>query len=125
MKLETLPMVKQFPDCPSSVECRAFLRDLEEGLAQLDRPQVVFDLSRIQRLNAVGIDLLLKCVIAVANRDGELKLAAPSPETALVLELTQVDSVLPSFPTVDEAMASFGAYTIPQPTRMEPLPYAA
>ena len=118
--------VKEFPDCLNVAACRAFLRDLQAFLSRSYRPQVIFDLSCVPHMNATGIDLLLQCILEVANRDGTLKLAAPAPQTALVLELTQLNDIVEIFNTVEEAMASFGVYQITQqPARPQPLPRAA
>jgi len=118
--------VKEFPDCLNVAACRAFLGDLDFLLSQSYRPQIIFDLSDVPHMNATGIDLLLQCISEVANRDGTLKLAAPAPQTALVLELTQLNEIVEIFNSVEEAMASFGVYQIPpQPVRPESLPHAA
>ncbi|HYL12670.1 MAG TPA: STAS domain-containing protein [Terriglobales bacterium] len=117
--------VKKFPDCLNIGACRAFLRNLQVFLSQSYRPQIIFDLSAVPHMNAAGIDLLLQCVVEVANRDGTLKLAAPAPQTALVLELTQLNDVVEIFNTEEEALASFGVHQILQPLPPEPLPHAA
>jgi len=118
--------VKEFPDCLNLSAGRAFLRDLESFLSQSYRPQIIFDLSGVPHMDAAGIDLLLQCVLEIANRDGTLKLAAPVPQIALVLELTQLNDIVEIFNTVEEAMASFAVYQIPQqPGQPEALPQAA
>lgn len=115
-------ILKEFPDCRNQGACRAFLRDMEALLFHSYRPQIIFDLSHVEHMNAAGIDLLLKCVVEVADRDGYLKLAAPSPQAALILELTQLTGVVEIFDTVDAAMQSFGIFHIPESQRPESLP---
>jgi anti-anti-sigma factor len=118
-------VVKEFPDCLNVGACRTFLRELQLFLSQTYKPQIIFDLSGISHMNAAGIDLLLQCVTAVANRDGVIKLAAAAPQTALVLELTQLNDVVEIYNSVEEAAGSFGIFRLPPQTRTEPMPRAA
>lgn len=115
-------IVKEFPDCTNQGACRAFLRELEALLFHSYRPQIIFDLSHVDHMNAAGIDLLLKCVVEIADRDGYLKLAAPSPQAALILELTQLNGVVEIFDTVEGAMETFGVYHQLETRRPESLP---
>jgi len=103
-------MLREFPDCSNQGACRAFLREFESLLIGSYRPQVVFDMSQVSEMNSMGIDLMLKCIIKIANHDGDLRLAAPSPETALVLELARLSDVVEVFNTVTEAMESFDGH---------------
>ena len=43
------------------------------------------------------------------KRDGDLKLAALSPESEVILELMRVARVFEAYPTSDEAVRSFNA----------------
>jgi anti-anti-sigma factor len=122
---QSLTPVKQFPDCHNVVACRAFYRDFCREIRDMYEPQFVFDMSGVQHLNAAGIDLLLKCVVEVANRDGELKLAGASPQIALILELTQMNELLEVRDNVDDALQSFGVVGIPDATRLQPAARAA
>ncbi len=102
-------MVKQFPALLDTGECRRFFRELRSELAEAYRPQVVFDLSRTQHMTAQGVDLLVRCMDQIADRDGELKLAAALPQTQLVLELTQISSVAETYESVEDALESWNA----------------
>jgi anti-anti-sigma factor len=99
-----------FPGCPTPAEARVFLREFENLLSQSYRAQIVFDMSGVVQLDAAGIDLLLTCITRVAGHDGELKLAAASPETDLVLELTQLNGVVEVFESVEAALESFDGH---------------
>ena len=122
---QSLATVKQFPDCHDSVASRNFYRQFCREIRDFYQPEIVFDLSGVQHLNAAGIDLLLKCVVEIANRDGELKLAAASPQIALILELTQMNELLKVYNSVDDALHSFGVHRIPDATRAQPAVRAA
>jgi anti-anti-sigma factor len=95
-----------FPNPSNQGACRAFVRELQVLLAQAYRPVVVLDLSSVQVMNVAGVDVLLKCMEEVAANDGELKLAAASPETGVVLRLTQITRIVEIFASVEEALAS-------------------
>jgi anti-anti-sigma factor len=100
-------IIKQFPRELSAGSCRRFLRELKSELAEVYRPQMVFDFAGVDRMTAAGVDLLLRCVTEIAQCDGEVKLAAAGPQTSLVLELTQMSEVIESFDSVEEAVASW------------------
>lgn len=72
-----------------------------------DRPRVVFDFSQVSQIDSAGVDMLLRCVEQAAKRDGDLKLAAVPPGSAVILELTRVDRVFEIFDTVEQAVDSF------------------
>lgn len=102
-------IVKEFPTLLDSMEGRRFYRELRRELAELYRPQVVFDFSRVQHMTAQGVDLLVRCIDQIADRDGELKFAAASPQTQLVFELTQINAVAETYDSVEDAVESWSA----------------
>ncbi len=122
---QSLATVKQFPDCHDSVACRAFYRQFCREIRDIYQPEIVFDLSAVQHLNAAGIDLLLKCVVEIANRDGEVKLAGASQQIALILELTQMNELLKVYDSVDDDLQSFGMQISPDAARSRPAARAA
>ena len=56
-----------------------------------------------------GIAMMLHCLEAAIGRDGDLKLAAVSPEAEIVLQLLQKAGVFQEFASSDEAVRSFAA----------------
>jgi anti-sigma B factor antagonist len=128
MTQEAAVIVKEFPDRFDRAACRSFLRELGATVAELYRPVVVFDLSRVQQLTSRGVDLLLACLGTVTERDGELRVAGASPETSLVLELTQLGGLLATYDSVEDALSSADSGTLLQASAlarsMQPLPVA-
>lgn len=100
-------IVKEFPTLLDSAECRRFYREFRRELAECYRPQVIFDFSRVQHMTAQGVDLLVRCIDHIADRDGELKFAAASPQAQLVFELTQINAIAESYDSVEEAVESW------------------
>jgi anti-sigma B factor antagonist len=97
----------------------AFRRGMQE-LLRMDQPRVVFDFGSVTHLDSAGIDFLLNCLSAIVKRDGELKLAALSPQAATVLEITRVGRFFEVFPTVKDAVQSFDACLPNTPNSPEP-----
>jgi len=116
---ESSPILRQFPDCSNQAACCGFLHEFEKLLLGTYRPQIVFDMSQVSQMNAMGIDLMLRCISKIANHDGDLRLAGPSPETALVLELAQISNVVEVFNTLQEAMESFDGHLFGDTSRRD------
>jgi hypothetical protein len=76
-------------------------------------------LSQVRQLDAAGIDMLLHCMSEVMKRDGDLKLAALSPQAAAVLELTRTDRLFEIYVTSTDAVRSFSYFL---PNAMRPIP---
>jgi anti-sigma B factor antagonist len=111
-------VVKNIPEKLGSKEARAFLRDVQR-LVTMDRPQLVFDFSRVRRFEAAGLETLLECMSEVMKHDGDLKLASLSPEAAVVLELTRTDRLFEIYDTAADAVRSFTRF-MPHAMRNQP-----
>jgi anti-sigma B factor antagonist len=75
-----------------------------------DRPQLVFDLSQVKQLDSAGVDVLLHCMTEATRRDGDLKLAALSPESAIILEITRTARLFEIYDTSTDAARSFTSF---------------
>ena len=117
-------VVKRMPPVMNLRESRVFLRDMR-SLLESDRPQLVFDLSQVVRLDAAGVDVLLHCMSEAMRRDGDVKLAAVSPQAAVVLEMTRTDRLFEIFQTSTDAARSYSAFLPNTVRRKEPQPLAA
>jgi anti-sigma B factor antagonist len=102
-------IVKRMPDRLNLQQAREFAREVQP-LLRSDRPQVVFDFSPVRRMDAAGVDMLLQCMAEVMRYDGDLKLAALSPQAAVVLELTRADRLFEVYDTVSDAVRSFSGF---------------
>jgi len=107
------------PDRLNQKQARMFLHDIQP-LLNTDRPQLVFDCSLIRQMDAAGVDMLLHCMAEVMKRDGELKLAAVSPQAAVVLELTRTDRLFEVFETSGDAVKSFYRF-LPNAMKNQPV----
>ena len=89
--------------------------------AQLDRcahatAKIILNLSDVHRLDSMGLGLIVRHMAALRKRSGDLRLSAPSPFVASLLEHTMLSAVLKSFPTDADALSSFDRSTSTQKT---------
>ena len=104
--------VKQLPLQLKSLQVRDFLRDVTPIITG-DRPCIVFDFSQVTEIDSAGVDMLLHCMEQAMKQNGDLKLAAIPPDSAVILELTRVDRLFEIFATVSEAVDSFYGFSVP------------
>jgi anti-anti-sigma factor len=102
-------IVKRVPQSLNLRQARTFLEEVRP-LLEHDRPQLVFDLSLVRRLDAAGVEMLLFCMQEAARRDGDLKLASLSPQARVVLDLTRTGRLFEIYGTSAEAARSFSGY---------------
>jgi anti-anti-sigma factor len=90
-------------DALTAVEASAFLN------AQLDggRKQLVLDLGQVEFMSSAGIRLLLEILKKSREQGGDLRLAQVPPGVARTLEITGLARILETYPSLDEALASF------------------
>ena len=103
----TAVLIQRLPAHISSRHGRQLVRELQKFLNS-DRPRLVFDLSQVEQIDSSGIEMLLDVLQEVNRRDGDLKLAAPSPAARTFLELTRLDRLFEIFDSSAEAAAAFG-----------------
>jgi len=101
-------VVMQLPEELNLDGVRSFLPELEP-LLECHRPRVVLDCSQVRYIDSTGVEMLLHCLEEAMKRDGDLKLAALSPESEVILELMRVARVFESFPSSEEAVRSFNS----------------
>lgn len=83
----------------SSPELRAtVLRVIGEGASR-----IVVDLSAIDFMDSSGLGALVGCLKSARQAGGDLRISAPSTQVSMVLRLSNLDRVLASFATAEEA----------------------
>jgi len=104
-------VVMQLPEQLNLEGVRSFLPELKP-LLECHRPRIVLDCSQVRYLDSAGVEMMLQCLEEAMKRDGDLKLAAVSPESEVILELMRVARVFEAFATSDEAVRSFHAVPV-------------
>lgn len=111
-------VVKHVPERLNLKQSRAFWQEIRP-IVTSDRPQIVFDMGLVKHLDAAGVDMLLQCMAEVMKRDGDLKLAAVSPEAFVILELTRTDRFFEIYDSSADAVKSFSRF-LPDAMRHQP-----
>jgi anti-sigma B factor antagonist len=101
-------IVMQLPEELNVREVDSFMQEMGP-LLESNRPRIVLECSQIRSMESSGVEMLLRCLEEVLKRDGDLKLAALSPEAEVILELMRVARVFETFPSSEEAVRSFNA----------------
>src|ERR1022692_1553196 len=112
-------VVLQMPEQLNRSGVRTFLQELEP-LLDCHRPRIVLDGSQVRSIDSAGVEMMLHCLEEAMKRDGDLKLAALSPESEVVLELMRVARVFEAFATSDDAVRSFNALPVDGSTQSAP-----
>ncbi len=69
--------------------------------------RIVVNVAAVNRLDSSGMGLLVRYAANLRKRNGDLRLAAPPAFVTEVLEITLLNTVLPTSPTEQEAVMSF------------------
>jgi anti-sigma B factor antagonist len=112
-------IVMELPEQLDRAEVKTFLTELQPLLEE-ERPSVVLDCSKIQHMDSAGVEMLLYCLEQAMKRDGDLKLAAVSPASAVILELMRVDRLFEVFETTEQAIRSFQVFATPASAQTQP-----
>lgn len=107
MKTRTRPVsIRTVPERLDGTRKEAFYRDLESSI-NLDRPAIVLDCSSIRGLDRNTIQLMLCCLEEAMKRNGDVRLAAVSPELKKSLKLMELDALFQIFDCIGDAVVSF------------------
>lgn len=98
--------VRKLPEQMSGAQRQQVYSDLEACI-NVDRPAVVLDCSMLRHVDSSAVHLLLCCLEEAMKRNGDIRLAAVTPELKAVLRTAEVESLYLSFDTVGEAIESF------------------
>jgi anti-sigma B factor antagonist len=69
--------------------------------------KVLIDLSNVSRIDSTGLGMLMNCYCHAVKNQGVLKLLNPNSQIKRVLNVTKIDSVLPTLENEESALRSF------------------
>ncbi|MCB0282494.1 MAG: STAS domain-containing protein [Calditrichae bacterium] len=78
-----------------------------ERLINAGKKFVILDLYDVPWINSLGLGNIIAAMSSLRHRDGELKIANPSPKVNMLLTMTSTILILETFNTVREAVDSF------------------
>jgi anti-sigma B factor antagonist len=102
-------IVMQAPERLDYTGAQTFLNQLMP-LFDGGRPRLVLDCAEVQHIDSAGVEMLLHSMEEAMKRDGDVKLAAVSPSTQVILEVMKVDRLFEMFETPEEAVRSFHSF---------------
>jgi anti-sigma B factor antagonist len=80
---------------------------LVETLRSQNETRVLIDLSNVSHIDSTGLAMLIKCYCHAVKNRGALKLLNPSAQVKRVLNLTKIDSLMPTSDDEVSAIRSF------------------
>lgn len=104
-------VVIQVPEMLNAKEVHSFTQEVGPLLGS-NRPRIVLDCSQIRSIDSTGVEVLLHSLEETLKRDGDLKLAALSPEAEVMLEVMRIARVFETFDTCEEAVRSFNVVPV-------------
>lgn len=81
--------------------------DADLGKIVHDHKKVVLDIKGVEYMSSAGVRAIMKALRTAQKSDGSVKLAGITKLVADVLETVGMLELLQSYPSVDEAVASF------------------
>ncbi len=95
--------------CQGRIVAGDEVKGLETALdaAAREVPRIVLHVSEVERLDSLGIGLLVRYAARLRKRGGDIRLAAPPQFITALLKLTMLSSVLRVHATEEEAILSF------------------
>lgn len=109
-------VVMEVPAQLNHAEAGTFLGRLQP-LLQHASARIVLDCSQVRYVDSTGLEVLSRGVQEALRRNEDLKLAAVSPVSRVILELILADHLFEMFETTGEAVQSFHptpSHSIPQ-----------
>lgn len=79
------------------------LREAVAGAIADRRPRVVVDLSGVEFMDSSGLGALVGCLKTTRQAGGDLRIAAPSDQVTMVLQLSNLDRILTSYANAEAA----------------------
>lgn len=83
------------------------LKEIVTKLAEESKMKLVIDLSRTQFIDSSGCGALVASLRALLKKNGDMKIARPSPQAKTLFELTRLHRVFEIFDDLESALKSF------------------
>jgi anti-sigma B factor antagonist len=80
---------------------------LVEAIHLQNESRVLIDLSNVSHIDSTGLGMLMKCYCHAVKNQGVLKLLNPNARIKQVLNLTRIDSLVPTSDDETSAIRSF------------------
>ena len=85
-------------------ECQQIEWLISDLLSQ-DEKKIIFDVSGVSHIDSTGVGIIVMCFGKMKKAGGDLRLAGARGLVEEVLKMTEIDSILPLYPTAEAAAA--------------------
>ena len=106
MPLERVVTVRHIPEKLAGRQIADFLAEIRM-CAEIDRPCVVLECSKLTHVDKKIVLLLLNCLEAAMKRNGDVRLAGMPTRAKAALKAADADALFSFFETAADAAASF------------------
>ena len=72
-------------------------------LRSLHAPALIFDMSEVGYIDSAGLGLLMNGYVSAENNHRKFLLASVNPRVMALLQMTKLDGILKTFPSVEAA----------------------
>ena len=79
------------------------LREEVDAILAKGHNRIVVDLTNVEFLDSSGLGALIGCLKAARQANGDLRIASPTEQVKLVLQLTNLDRVLTPYTSAESA----------------------
>jgi len=94
------------PDGRLNMVAAPELREAVDRAVRGGRTRVVVDLAGVEFMDSSGLGALIASLKTTRQAGGDLRIAAPNEQVALVLQLSNVDRILRPYADADEAFSN-------------------
>jgi anti-sigma B factor antagonist len=84
------------------------LHEKVKDLADADCVKVVVDMAHIERINSMGLGMLVACVKTLRDKEGDLRIAHAQAKVTEMLKLVNLYDILSLHDSTEDAVAAFG-----------------
>jgi anti-sigma B factor antagonist len=82
-------------------------KDYLYSLVNQDNHKIIIDLSQTEYVDSSGMGAIVSRIGECRSKHGDIRLACPSEFMVSLLNITQLDKVIKTFPDTDSAIKSF------------------
>lgn len=90
----------------AGAECARLEQEVDDMIAAQET-RVIFDMAGVTHIDSAAIGTIVKCFTKLKRAGGALRIASAQPMVLYSLKMTKLDTLIPMFPTADEAAAGF------------------
>ena len=80
---------------------------LQRALQEVRPSFLIFDITQVPYMDSAGLGLLVNSFVAAQKNGRRMAVVGAAPRIIALFEMTKVDSLLPLYPTVENAETAF------------------